>query len=365
MLKAIFTLDYEIHGNGDGCPYALMVEPTDRLLRQFERYGAKLTIMADVAEIMKFKEYAMRSGSDDFYYTRIVDQLREAVRRGHDVQLHMHASYFNAHYQNGRWLQDWSEYNFATLKPNRMADMLQKGKKFLEDILRPVKSSYRCYVFRAGNWAMTPSQNAVKALVKNGFAIDTSVFKYGQRSGIVNFDYSSAHSQLRPWRVSGEDICKRDPHGRLLEFPIYSERRRIGAFLSLQRFYRIWVGRRHRLKIGFGNNYVGNGGPRQQSGSSNGTSPFLGRYAWKADFNQCTGKQLIRALERAMAGSANASVDLPFVLIGHSKLFTQLNQRTLRPFLAYVAQRSDCVGFGTFGDFDLKRLDGESSSALL
>ena len=52
MLKPIFTLDYEIHGNGDGCPYALMVEPTDRLLRLFEGFGAKLTIMADVAEIL-------------------------------------------------------------------------------------------------------------------------------------------------------------------------------------------------------------------------------------------------------------------------------------------------------------------------
>ena len=29
MLKALFTLDYEIHGNGDGCPLALMVEPTE------------------------------------------------------------------------------------------------------------------------------------------------------------------------------------------------------------------------------------------------------------------------------------------------------------------------------------------------
>ena len=38
MLKSIFTLDYEIHGNGDGCPYALMVEPTERMLRQFDEH---------------------------------------------------------------------------------------------------------------------------------------------------------------------------------------------------------------------------------------------------------------------------------------------------------------------------------------
>ena len=56
MLRIIFTLDYEIHGNGDGSPLALMVEPTNRLFNLFDEYGAKLTIMADVAEILKFKE---------------------------------------------------------------------------------------------------------------------------------------------------------------------------------------------------------------------------------------------------------------------------------------------------------------------
>ena len=88
MLKVIFTLDYEIHGNGDGCPYALMVEPTNRMMRQFEAYGAKLTIMADVAEILKFKEYKEEFGRDDYHYDAIAEQLRDAIRRGHDVQLH-------------------------------------------------------------------------------------------------------------------------------------------------------------------------------------------------------------------------------------------------------------------------------------
>ena len=57
MLNVIFTLDYEIHGNGEGCPHELMVEPTRRLMDLFDEHGAKLTIMADVAEILKFKEY--------------------------------------------------------------------------------------------------------------------------------------------------------------------------------------------------------------------------------------------------------------------------------------------------------------------
>ncbi len=38
MKKLIFTLDYEIHGNGDGNPYELMVEPTYRLMNLLEEY---------------------------------------------------------------------------------------------------------------------------------------------------------------------------------------------------------------------------------------------------------------------------------------------------------------------------------------
>ena len=363
MLKTVFTLDYEIHGNGDGCPYELMVEPTQRLLDQFNHYGGKLTIMADVAEILKFKEYKEQFGRDDYYYDAIAGQLRDAIRCGHDVQLHMHASYFNARHEKGRWLQDWSEYNFATLRPERMLQLLAQGKQFLEDLLRPVNSSYRCFVFRAGNWAMTPSQYVVPALVNSGFAIDTSVFKYGRRSGLVSFDYSGAHSHQFPWRVCDDDICKWDPRGRLFEFPIYSERRSISDFLSLQRFYRVWQGSFHGLKVKGGDGVVSRR-PPQPPISVNRASFLRRKHALKADFNQCTGRQLIGALERAMAGCANSTVNLPFVLIGHSKLFTRFNKWALRPFLAYVAQRSNGVGFGTFGEFDLKALDAKSPSPL-
>ncbi|MGO8674289.1 MAG: hypothetical protein ACLQVX_00310, partial [Limisphaerales bacterium] len=62
MLSILFTLDYEIPGSGRGDPLKLMVEPTARLLDELERHGLKLTIMADVAEILRFKEYAEQSG---------------------------------------------------------------------------------------------------------------------------------------------------------------------------------------------------------------------------------------------------------------------------------------------------------------
>lgn len=349
MLRIIFTLDYEIHGNGDGNPQDLMIEPTDRLLRLFDEYGAKLTIMADVAEILKFKEYKDTHGRDDYYYDAIVDQLRRAINSGHDVQLHIHSSYFNAKYDDGRWIQDWSEYNFAGLPYERMDWMVSVCKQFLEMLLRPVNPNYRCIAFRAANWSVSPSKNVVRALVNNDIKIDTSVFKYGRRNGIVSFDYSEAYSQIMPWRVKEDDICSRDDAGQLWELPIYSEKRWIGAFLTSSRIYRALVGWRHKIRH--------QEGPNAQQRSAAAALPawkvarmamVFQKHAWKADFNQCGSKQLINALHNAsIRYDSRKGLVLPFVLIGHSKLFTKRNERSLRPFLAHAAHHPDKYAFDT------------------
>jgi hypothetical protein len=82
----------------------------------------------------------------------------------------------------------------------------------------------------------------------------------------------------------------------------------------------------------------------------------LRRHAWKADFNQCTGRQLVGAIKRAARNhQSDSKVDYPFVLIGHSKLFTEANERSLRPFLEFVAKESKDFGFATFGEFGVSR----------
>jgi hypothetical protein len=352
MLQIMFTLDYELHGNGEGCPQELMLEPTREMLDQFDRHGARLTILADVAEILKFKEYAETTGHDAFHYNAITRQLQDAVDRGHDVQLHLHSSWFNARYERARWNQDWSEYNFAALPVQRMETYVRAGKQFLESLLQPVDSRYHCRVFRAANWSMQPSRNVMEVLRRNGFAIESSVFKWGRRKGLVDFDYSEAQSSLLPWRASFDDVCREDPKSPIWEFPIYAEHRWVGAFLSLNRFYRAWLSRRHRLP---GAEHLG--AAAEPASSSPRTRPwgwFAGfrRHAWKADFNQCTGRQLIRAVNRAerFAARQSSTDPVPFVLIGHSKLFTRTNARSLEPFLRYTASQKQRFRFGTLSE---------------
>ncbi len=352
MLKIVFTSDHEIHGNGEGDPLELMVEPTDRMLKLFDRYGAKLTIMADVAEIMKFREYRDREGRDKFHYDAIVEQLQRAVRTGHDVQLHVHSSYYNAVYTNGGWEQDYSEYDLARLRYKRLDEIIGGGKEFLESLLKPVKPDYECFAFRAANWSMQPSENIVRALVENGFSIDTSVFKYGGREGLVNFDYSNACQELIPWQASEKNICEMDPDSKLCEIPIYCEKRLIWAFVSLNRFYRVITGFMHQLGDGPAGSEEPAGGPVQVRSLSakllSKGGMLVRRHAWKMDFNQCTGGQLIGGLKRALKKYGHLEYDLPLVIIGHSKLFTKSNEKSLTRFLEFVSEHAGQCAFGTF-----------------
>lgn len=354
MLRPIFTLDYEIHGNGEGCPYRLMVEPTARMLDQFDRYGAKLTIMAEVAEIAQYGRYASEHGIDRFHYAEIVKQLEDAIRRGHDVQLHLHPSYVNARNEDGRWLQDWSEYDFARLGVERMAELVQFGKSFLENLLQRIDSSYRCHVFRAANWSVVPSCNIVRVLAENGFHIDSSVFKYGKRNKGVRFDYSNAPSALVPWRPGDEDICTKSETGRLWEFPIYSEQRWIGAFITPQRLARASLGALHRHRFAQLRDETVPGVVSYRTKQGRFWKRWrIRKHAWKADFNQCTGTQLINALGRAEAAYGRRDVHLPFILIGHSKLFSRFNEWSIRNFLEHIARRPERYQFSRFRDIDL------------
>ncbi len=338
MLSILFTLDYEIHGSGRGDPLKLMVEPTARLLDELERYGLKLTIMADVAEILRFKEYAEQSSHDRFHYGEIAGQLQDAVRRGHDVQLHLHTSYFNARLVGDQWRQDWSEYTFADLPLEKATRYVRLGKEYLEGLLRPVKADYACVAFRAANWAMQPSKGAIGALVANGLKIDTSVFRFGKREGRVRIDYTPAPMGPVPWRADALEICRPHPEGPIWEMPIYSEARTLAGFLAPGRIWRV-----------LGNRFGGTESdpPAGFVSPSKGAMSLLPKtYAWKADFNQCTSGQLIKVLERAERWCVGKEWGA-FVLIGHSKLYDRMNQRVLRGFLRFCAGEAKRFQAGT------------------
>ena len=351
MIDIIFTSDYEIHGNGEGSPLKLMIEPTKRLMNLLGEYDAKLTIMADVAEIMKFGEYKEIYNKDIFYFDEIISQLKLAKASGHDVQLHIHPAYFNAKFSNQRWELDWSEYNIARLPYERLLEIIKACKNFLENHLKQIDPGYECNVFRAANWSMKPTANIIRALIENNFKIDTSVFKFGKRSGLVNFDYTSAYSDTIPYSINENDICSFDPSGKIFEFPIYSEEKRSWQFFTINRLFRLLQTVRHPIEV---KKYAMTEVDElkrelvSQNKFNRMYTLLTRKYARKMDFNQCSGKQLIDSLIGVEKKYGNYFGKIPVVLIGHSKLFTKNNVPALKTFLEFINKNRSRFGFVTF-----------------
>lgn len=331
-----FTLDYEIHGNGEGNPMKMMVEPTYRLMSLLEKYGQKLTIMADVAEILCFKRYAAETVHDDNHVAEIEAQLCEAIKRGHDVQLHVHSSYFKAVYKNGAFDQCIEEYNMAALPIERIDEMVAQCVTYLETLLKPIKKDYRVWLFRAANWSMMPTENLYRVLVKHGITHDTSVFKGGVQGGNVCYDYREAYDNLFAYPASVRNINEYDAEGKLIELPIYTEMRPFWDFVTPMRVFRMIRAKFHKHKHSAANEAratnISSGDNRKLSLKS-----FFRLSPLKMDFNQVNSRGLKRMMKNVMHRSEDALKDsVDVILIGHSKTFVPYNEKTLEPFLKWI-----------------------------
>ena len=328
-----FTLDYEIHGNGEGDPYALMVEPTYKLMSLLESYGQRLIIMADVAEILCFRCYWKQTGKDDFHVAAIERQLCDAILRGHDVQLHIHSSYFKAVWDGRHFDQCIEEYNMASLPYERIDEMVEQCVDYLENLIRQVKSDYKVWLFRAANWSMMPTPNLYKALVKYGITHDTSVYKGGCQGGNVCYDYRNAYDNLLSYPASSLDINKYDQEGKIIELPIYTEMRPFWNFISIIRIYRMIRAKFHKHKKADKSLQINKTNAEDNRKLS--IKSFFRLSPWKLDFNQATGSQLIGAIKRIKKRDIIDRDAVDIVLIGHSKSFIAHNKKTLESFLRW------------------------------
>ncbi len=353
--RLLFTLDYEIHGNGDGNPQSLMVEPTYRLMNLLEEYHQHLVIMADVAEILCFRRYREQTGRDDFHVAEIEEQLRDALRRGHDVQLHVHSSYFRAVWDGKHFDQCSEEYNMAALPIGRIREMVGECVRYLEDLLRPVQADYKVWLFRAANWSMMPTASLYLVLTEYDISCDTSVYKGGCQGGQVCYDYRTAYDNLLPYTASAENINAYDPAGAITELPIYTEMRPFYAFASPIRIFRMLRAKLHKHKHIAGEQTVGataaekekvvgvSAAEKQRIEKADNRRITLRSFftlsPLKMDFNQLRSRQLItmmQHIEKRLASLPEPVTPIPIILIGHSKTFIPYNETTLRPFLRWV-----------------------------
>jgi hypothetical protein len=219
----IFTLDYEIHGNGSGDFESWAYYPTTQMLNVFDSCNARLTIMAEMGHYWAMQRYKESFTREIFLFE---SQLKNAIERGHDVQLHFHPQWIDATYNDGNWQFDFSRKTIERICHNydEAYFYLNKGKNDLQNLLSPDNPQYQCIGFRAGFLQIQPSLNVLKALSDSGFLSDTSVSKGMKANDNLRLlDFSTAYSRYLPWKASTQEICNKDEAGKIFEFPILSQ----------------------------------------------------------------------------------------------------------------------------------------------
>ena len=184
MIECVFTLDYEIYGNGKGSLRDLVLDPTRRLAELFQEFGAPFVVFAEAVEFAKMEE-----AQSDPDTAGVRAQLRELRAAGHEIALHLHPWWANAQYEHGQWRMDWNERNICTLEPERVAAIVSGAIRYLRDGLDD--PSFTPVSFRSGLWAMQPTPVIASVLAQHGVRMDSSVFK-GGRVHELGLDYRPA-----------------------------------------------------------------------------------------------------------------------------------------------------------------------------
>ncbi len=343
MIHLVLSLDYEVFGNGAGDVMRDVVSPTRRLLDICARCGAKLTIMLEVGEYWAFEQYDERLQHDLGHSPAraMKEQIVEAIQRGHDVQLHLHPQWIDAEYDRGIWQLRNSYWRLADLpgglgseeQVTSIVGALHRGKRTLEDVLKPVRADYECACFRAGGFYAQPSRQIIRAMKRIGLKADSSVIKGFQKTEPFVVDYSHVEIDKAAWWTTDTDFAEEGTPGEnILELSISARMEPYWNNFKMTKLQTaLW--RRKAERVGGGKDDAGKYITSLPSGRT------VLKSLWKKhvstfDFGKFSCRDMLKRIEELSDPQQQ-----PVVMVGHSKDFA--NDRQFEEFLAALSRRGD------------------------
>ena len=305
MIECIFTVDYEIYGNGEGSLKDLVYEPAERLSAIFRERNAPLVVFVEVAEM----EMIGARGSDPSI-DLVKHQIHQFYSEGFELGLHLHPQWYKGRYEKGRWVLDYGEYNLCDLPRERISQIVDRAIDYYRNLVG--EPDFAPFSFRAGNWLFQPARNAAKVLADRGIRVDSSVFKGGLQHQ-HGLDYRRSLRNGEYWTFS-DDVEVSDPNGELLELPIHTE-----MVPTLQRK-----------------------SPATHGNGRSSLSRLLDflrlRFPLKLDFCRMTKEELRGMVDALMKeDEGNPAFFRPVVAIGHTKDLVDFE--TVRSFLGYLEEK--------------------------
>jgi hypothetical protein len=220
-ITCLITFDYELSlGRNFFPPDEVLFKPTEQVLEICSRLNCPVTFFPDVCSVWAHRKFDLDEYADSFE-----SQMKEALSSGHDVQLHLHPHWLASSFENSQWLISTDKMYLHELDfgngPDSVEVLVSRGVKYLNDLLRPIKSNYDCFAFRAAGSALQPRENEIiGALLNSGIRMDVSVTKFLT----LNLDTVKINYRNVPpssiWRMLPESGLSVEAKSGLLEVPI-------------------------------------------------------------------------------------------------------------------------------------------------
>ena len=329
MIECIFTLDYEIYGNGEGSLKELVYEPAERLKVIFEKWNARFVAFIEVAEFEMIE-----ANNADLDINIVKNQIRDFYLKGFELGLHLHPQWYNARYENGKWLLDSGEYNLCILARERIVKIIDRSIEYLRKLLGV--ADFTPVSFRAGNWLFQPTRTLAETLIDRGIKFDSSVFKGGLQHQ-HRLDYRRALKNGYYWAFA-DDVNVPDPEGNLIEFPTYTKMVPLWKLPTTKR-----IGLQQKVPT------------RTRSAKERllRILDFLRLYhPLKFDFCRMTMRELTHMLSREIQqDQKDPGLFRPVIAIGHTK--DLIDFETVDSFLCYLRRKD--IPISTFREIYHKR----------
>ena len=180
-------------GIKSGTVQKTLIVPTNLLLDCLDSVGAKGNFFIDYLMFERLEQLEDDRAKSDL--NLIKEQVKDMVRRGHRIELHLHPHWIDAKYNgDGTWdYSDFTHYSLYSLSDQERSRMFREGTNYLTNLAREVDPEYKICAFRAGGWTIQPFCLLKDCFKDNGIVIDSSVMHgISQDNRFSNFDFQSA-----------------------------------------------------------------------------------------------------------------------------------------------------------------------------
>jgi Polysaccharide deacetylase len=209
--NAIITFDYEVFlGREIGTIENSVIKPTSSILKILKENNAKSIFFVDTTWLLFLKE----NFSEDFQ--TVSDQLKNIVKSGSSVELHLHPQWINATVTGKRIRFDsLAHYKLHSLNESEIFHLFSRSIDLLQSI-----TNQKVQCFRAGGWCIEPFSKIKNAFETYGIKYDFSALPGISLKEGKEYDFDFSKAPELPFYKFANSVNEPVKEGSFIEFPL-------------------------------------------------------------------------------------------------------------------------------------------------